>query len=91
MSLAKPEAAHSWFHPHYLSLSTASAALALYIIIAGWPELLLSVPCLSYFLSLSIPLFFCLFPRLSVWSHHYSVFKHFRLFRADGHEVPVGV
>ena len=57
VSLAKPESAHSWFHLHYISLSTASAALTLYIIIAGWPELLLSVPCLSYFLSLSIPSF----------------------------------
>lgn len=47
-----------------------------------------SVPCLSCFLSLF--LFVCLF-CLSTWSHFHSLFKHFRLFRADGHEVPVGV
>lgn len=48
---------------------------------------------LSFFLSLSFHSSFLSFLCLcfSAWSHLHSVFKRFRLFRANGHEVQIGV
>lgn len=73
------------------STSFMSLGVCLLLHLTCWPALLPVHPLSIILLSLSIPLFFRLFLWLSAWSHLHSVFKHFRLFRADGHEVPVGV
>lgn len=75
---------------HILSL-----LICLSLCITGWPWAASSPSSVyhAFFLSLSFHSsflsFLCLF--FSAWSHLHSVFKRFRLFRANGHEVQIGV